>query len=136
MTDANQNPPSEREWTIEEREEFFTSRDAITGLPWNVMPGRTGIVITNIVPPEQGWPIAAHCCHCKKTVIVLNLYAAKPEKSDYWLLKGTCLDEELHWKHNMYPQFDYPWPSRMGPRPEEWWEEAYNNYWNRTGVPK
>jgi hypothetical protein len=30
--DANQNPPSEREWTIVEREEFFASQDARTGL--------------------------------------------------------------------------------------------------------
>ena len=30
--EPNQNPPSEREWTIEEREEFFASQDAITGL--------------------------------------------------------------------------------------------------------
>ena len=30
--DANQNPPSEREWTEQEKEEFFASPDAITGL--------------------------------------------------------------------------------------------------------
>jgi hypothetical protein len=30
--EPNQNPPSEREWTIEEREEFFASQDAMTGL--------------------------------------------------------------------------------------------------------
>ena len=40
--EPNQNPPSEREWTVEEREEFFASVDAITGLPWHVMPGRAG----------------------------------------------------------------------------------------------
>jgi hypothetical protein len=28
--DANQNPPSERDWTIEEQEEFFASQDAVT----------------------------------------------------------------------------------------------------------
>ncbi len=30
--DANQNPPSERDWTIEEQEDFFASQDAVTGL--------------------------------------------------------------------------------------------------------
>ena len=30
--DANQNPPSERDWTPEEKEEFFSSQDAVTGL--------------------------------------------------------------------------------------------------------
>ena len=24
-------------------------------------------------------------------------------------MNGTCLDEELHWKHNMHPQKLYPW---------------------------
>jgi hypothetical protein len=32
MTEPNQNPPSERGWTIAEREEFFASQDAMTGL--------------------------------------------------------------------------------------------------------
>jgi hypothetical protein len=31
MMDANQNPPSEREWSPEEMEEFFASQDAVTG---------------------------------------------------------------------------------------------------------
>ena len=30
--DPNQNPPSERQWTPEEMEEFFSSQDAVTGL--------------------------------------------------------------------------------------------------------
>lgn len=143
--DPNWNVPSEREWTIEEQEEFFSSRDAITGLfsgavasnaTWSNAPKPTGIHLTSITPPEQGWPIMAHCKICKKTVIVLSLYAAKPEKGDIWSLKGTCLDENENIRHNMYPQHDYPWPSRMGPRPEEWTAEAYKHYWNPLGVPK
>jgi hypothetical protein len=122
--EPNQNPPCEREWTIQEREEFFASQDAVTGLFPNsvannvLMPNfiqeiehifDPGIHITSIVPPEQGWPIAAHCCHCRKTVIILSPWAKKPDKGDYFLLKGTCLDEEEHIKHNMYPQTWYPW---------------------------
>ena len=134
--DANHNPPSERDWTIEEQEEFFSSQDAITGLlgggvatnwtPSESLPPITlsglqetyadfeekffrGIHITSIVPPEQGWPIVAHCDICHKTEIVLSPYAAKPSDGDYWKLNGTCLDEEKHIKHNMYPQKWYPW---------------------------
>ncbi len=112
MTDGNQNPPSEREWSIEESEEFFATHDAITGLPWIGMAGRTGIVVTNIVPPEQGWPIVAHCALCHKTEIILSPWAVKPEKGDYWKMEGTCLDEEQHIKHNMYPQKYYPWKEK------------------------
>ena len=162
--EPNQNPPCEREWTIQEREEFFASI-GLSGTPINKEPFRPiewststwngpihplssddpfgdlerfihpGVNITSIVPPEQGWPIVAHCDLCKKTVIVLSPYAVKPEKGDYFLLKGTCLDEELNVKHNLYPQFDFPNPSRMGPRPEEWTAEAYQYYWNSSGVP-
>ena len=138
--DPNQNPPSEREWTQQEKEEFFSSQDAMTlasngsaEWPWWM---QRGIFITSIVPPEHGWPIVAHCVHCRKTEIVLSPWAKKPDDGDYFLLKGTCLDDELNMQHNMYPQFDYPNPSRMGPRPEEWTEEAYKHYWNPLGVPK
>ena len=143
--DANQNPPSERDWTIEEQEAFFASQDAVTGVPNRSMAGAwpttgepikwsTGawngpiidlepddpfghmrrlfgprINITSIVPPEQGWPIVAHCDLCKKTVIVLSPWAIKPEDGDYWKMHHTCLDEDLHIKHNMYPQRWSPW---------------------------
>lgn len=118
----------EREWTIEEQEEFFASVDAITGIPngcliggwasngplsWNIEDLlRTiypGIHVTSITPPEQGWPIVAHCDLCHKTEIVLSPWAVKPSDGDYFKMNGTCLDEENHLKHNMYPQTWYPW---------------------------
>jgi hypothetical protein len=138
--EPNQNPPSERDWTEQEKDEFFASQDAVTGIlngfpnqppiewstgawngplikldpddPFGHMQRLFGpaINITSIVPPEQGWPIVAHCDLCKKTVIVLSPWAIKPEKGDYWKMHHTCLDEDLHIKHNMYPQtFSYPW---------------------------
>jgi hypothetical protein len=137
--EPNQNPPCEREWTIEEQEEFFASQDAVTGLlngvpkqppiEWNTSAWNGPIIeldpddpfghmrrlfgpainITSIVPPESGWPIVAHCELCRKTVIVLSPWAVKPEDGDYWKMNGTCLDEDLHIKHNMYPQKWYPW---------------------------
>jgi hypothetical protein len=139
--DANQNPPSEQDWSEQEKEEFFASTDAITGLPnsslagtmatngypyantRNLPPGiasswymldfwraiNPGVHIESIVPPESGWPIVAHCDLCKKTVIVLSPWAIKPEKGDYWKMHHTCLDEDLHIKHNMYPQRWSPW---------------------------
>ena len=124
--DPNQNPPSERDWTEQEKDEFFASQDALTGI-FNGVPNQLpigwstgawngpiikldpddpfgdlehfihpGIHVTSIVPPEQGWPIAAHCTHCRNTVIVLSPYAKKPEDGDYYMLKGTCLDEEMN----------------------------------------
>ena len=49
--EINDNPPSEREWTIAEREEFFASQDAITGLygtpPPNLAPFRPSPSISN-----------------------------------------------------------------------------------------
>ena len=64
------------------------------------------IVITNVVAPEQGWPIAAHCSKCKRTEIILSLSALKPERGDFWLLEGICLDESEYSVHNMpkYPE--------------------------------
>lgn len=132
----------ERDWTEQEKEEFFASQDALTGIlngvpnqppiewstsAWNgpIHPLSSddpfgdlerfihpGVNITSIVPPEQGWPIVAHCDMCKKTVIVLSPWAIKPEKGDYWKMEGTCLDEEKHIRHNMYPEkfAPYPWP--------------------------
>src|ERR1700677_179444 len=70
----------------------------------------SGIHVTAIVPPEQGWPIVAHCKLCQKTEIILSPWAIKPEDGDYWKMEGMCLDEELHMKHNMWPQREpYPW---------------------------
>jgi len=139
--EPNQNPPSEREWTLEEREDFFAGQDAVT-LNFNYIPqqppiewstgawngplikldpndpfGDTerifsrGIHVTAITPPAQGWPMAAHCSLCHKTVIVLSPYLEKPKDGDYYLMKGICLDEELHVQHSIWPQHDYPWPS-------------------------
>ncbi len=81
--DANQNPLSERERTIEDREEFFKGTDAITGIPNGSAVASNsgvwmsevrqftlqdldeifnrGIHVTALAPPEQGWPVACHC---------------------------------------------------------------------------
>jgi len=39
---------------------------------------RTNIILTNITPPEQGWPIIFHCSICKKSNIAVSVYAIKP----------------------------------------------------------
>ena len=49
------------------------------------------VQITKIVQPEIGWPLAMHCKHCQKTVLVLSPWAAKPEDGDYWLME-ICID--------------------------------------------
>jgi hypothetical protein len=48
--DANQNPPSERDFTVQEMEEFFASQDAVTGL-------FSGEVASNSYPPMDNPPI-------------------------------------------------------------------------------
>ena len=91
--EINDNPPSEREWSIAEREDFFAGQDAVTGI-FNVAP--TGIHVTHIVPPTQGWPIAMHCPLCKETTFLLSPWAAKPEKGDYWRMTETCARSDQH----------------------------------------
>jgi hypothetical protein len=96
----NMSDNPEREWTVAEREEFFASQDAVT---WNqkFIPDGARIVITSIVPPEQGWPIAMHCPICKVTTFLLSPWAIKPEKGDYWKMNDVCASDEHFHEHNM-----------------------------------
>ena len=148
--EPNQNPPSERDWTPEEMEEFFASQDAVTGLlgggvatnwtPSEVLPPITlkslqeayanvqeklfpSIHITSIVPPESGWPIVAHCDLCKKTVIVLSPWAIKPEDGDYWRME-MCGDETLAFEHNMKLGMK-GWNEPIELNPTLWWERNW-----------
>ena len=61
----------------------------------------SGIHVTSIKPPEQGWPIAMYCPICKVTTFVLSPWAAKPEDGDYFKMNDMCADEVLGFKHNM-----------------------------------
>jgi hypothetical protein len=103
--EINDNPPSEREWTPQEMEEYFSSNDPILGIPNASMAGAwprtTGIHVTHIVPPAYGWPIAMHCPICKETTFILSPWAAKPEKGDYWRINNQCAGEGVHNQHNM-----------------------------------
>ena len=114
--DPNQNPPSERDWTEQEREEFFASTDAITGLPngslagawasngaanWTNASKPTGIHVTAITPPEQGWPVAFYCPICKETTFLLSPWAIKPKEADYIKMNDTCASDEFHYMHTM-----------------------------------
>ena len=101
--EINDNPPSEREWSIAEREDFFAGQDAVTGI-FNVAP--TGIHVTHITPPEQGWPIAMHCPICRETTFLLSPWAAKPERGDYWRMKETCGSDVLSEMHNIQMAYD------------------------------
>ena len=96
--EPNQNPPSEHEWSPAEMEEFFAGQDAVAGI-FNVAP--TGIHVTHITPPEQGWPIAMHCPICRETTFLLSPWAAKPERGDYWRMKETCGSDVLCEMHNI-----------------------------------
>lgn len=100
------DPPSEREWTIEEMEEFFAGQDARTGLfnggyASNRPPVKeVGIHVTHITPPAAGWPIALYCPLCKETTFVLSPWAKKPDDGDYWKMKDICGSEVLADMHN------------------------------------
>ena len=50
-----------------------------------------GIFLTGITALETGWPVAYHCRHCRKTVIVHCPWAVKPLRGDY-LLVQMCVD--------------------------------------------
>ena len=104
--DPNQNPPFSRIGTEEEKEEFFSSQDAITGLLGGAVAANwsnsqelpapltlkdvqevcdeverklfRGVHVTAIAPPDQGWPVAYYCPLCKETVFLLSPYACKP----------------------------------------------------------
>ena len=91
VMEINQNPPSEREWTIPEREEFFAGQDART----------TSIHVTHITPPEQGWPIDLYCPLCEETTFLLSPWANKPEEGVYWWMNGTCARDGVCIQHNI-----------------------------------
>lgn len=82
------DPPSEREWTMAEREEFFASQDAITGLLNGT--NTRGIHITRIDHPAQGWPISMYCPICKETTFVLSQWGIKPEDGEYFKMNNVC----------------------------------------------
>lgn len=97
------DPPSEREWTDEERDKFFAAIDLMQGATASNAPVTEprGIYVTRIDPPEQGWPIAMHCPICKETTFVLSQWAIKPKDGDYFLMKDTCGSDVVGDRHNM-----------------------------------
>lgn len=120
--DANQNPPSEREWTPHEMEEFFAGYDAVTGLPngsmagaWSNNSGSTptswiaglpfyrpsGVIVTAITTPSSGWPIAYYCPICKTTTFMLSIWAEKPRDCDYIRVNEICVSDEDNVAHNI-----------------------------------
>lgn len=139
--EPNQNPPSEREWTPEEMEDFFSDKfiDAynsnvnamITNGPVTAtseeitleklikmyeelerLAAPKGIFITHLVPPESGWMLAMYCPICKETTFRLDKYACKPSEGDYFLMKQTCGSDE-HWQeHNI--QLNLPLSLKWG----------------------
>lgn len=67
------------------------------------------IHITSLtVPPGGGWVQACYCAICKRTVFVLNAWAAKPGDGDYWLLKGVCENARHTFLQNMGREYE-PW---------------------------
>ena len=65
------------------------------------LPDSSGIHLREIVPPETGWPIMAHCPLCKRTDIVLVPWGSKPGDGDILLMRRTCLDPELGTRHQL-----------------------------------
>ena len=67
----------------------------------------SGIHITSITPPEQGWLIAMYCPICKVTTFVLSPYAIKPEKGDYWRMTKMCADSDKHNLEMSMPKIEF-----------------------------
>lgn len=109
--DPNQNPPNDRELTIEERKEFFASQDAGTTL--NRFGEITGVHVNRINPPAQGWPIALYCPICKETTLVLSPWAIKPSDGDYWKMNEVCGNPDLTDKHNIQMAMDSIWGQKV-----------------------
>ena len=112
------DPPCEKNWTIEEMEEFFALQDARTyyhgsyvsdpNSPFSLSNAHMwsnesfaprGIHLSHIVPPAQGWPIAAYCPKCMETTFILSPWAAKPKDGDYFRMNDTCISKGLSGKH-------------------------------------
>jgi len=107
------DPPSAKEPTPEEWEEFLAKQPSIefsTGW-WNgpIIPlssdypfgdlerlVHSGIHVTNITPPAQGWPVATYCPICKETTFILSPWAMKPLTGDYFKMNGVCGRDERH----------------------------------------
>jgi hypothetical protein len=127
--EPNDNPPSEREWTIEEMEEFFSDKytnayasnskpvdsssitlaslqqalseyDRKFPRPDDVVVVR-GIFVMSIAPPEHGWPMAMHCPICKETTFILSPWAIEPKDGGYFKMEA-CVSEV----HNMRLAWD------------------------------
>lgn len=78
--------------SIADLEEFFSGPDA----------RQTGIYITNIIPPKQGWPIAMYCSICQETTILLEPYALPVDEGrSYLLIRDMCPSPEVGINHNM-----------------------------------
>jgi hypothetical protein len=60
------------------------------------------IIITHLTQPARGAVIALYCEECGRTTFMVDFWAVKPERGDYWGWKA-CPDNPLHgieWKHN------------------------------------
>ena len=133
------NSPSERDWTEEEKEEFFANllKDVPQQPPiewstgaWNgpfieLDPNdpfgdmerifSRGIHITSITPPSEGWLMSFYCPICKETWFKLSPWAIKPKDGDYFKLTEMCANPDYAMKHNL--QFALkrePLPIEMG----------------------
>lgn len=135
--DPNQNIPSEREWTMEEMEEFFSKKytDAYLSNSTPSLPDAEPVTvaslldalaeydakfsrpdqiiprvhITHIVPPAQGWPIAVYCPICKETTFALSPWAIKPADGDYWKMNDVCGNPDLANRHNIQMAINGYW---------------------------
>ena len=118
--EPNLNPPSEREWTSKEKEEFFANLPKQPPIQWSTGAWNgplieldpedpfgdmerifnRGIHVTSITPPESGWPVAFYCPLCKVTTFVLSPWAVKPSDGDFWRME-MCGSDVEGFRHNM-----------------------------------
>ena len=111
--DQNQNPPNMLDALLGEGATENIFGFASTGIfnngsatYTNGTLKQTGIHVTSIVPPEQGWPVAYYCPLCRETTFVMSPWAVKPtvdgkEFDGYHKIKDMCASEEHGFRHNM-----------------------------------
>lgn len=68
------------------------------------------IIITSIVPHEEGWLIAYHCPICKLTELVWHPWSKPPDHGGYWRMEGVCMLAA----HNMQIAFARSLPTAFG----------------------
>jgi hypothetical protein len=104
---------SEREWSEQEKEEFFSSQDAITGLLGGGMASNWSSG-QQLSAPLTLKDVKEMCDQVERT----------PKEGEYWRMNEMCANEVHTFRHNMILGMKgYEAPIKLRPRGLEWAKE-------------